>query len=136
MKTLAIVAGLVMKEGRVLMLKRRRDRRHAGGKWEPVCGFFEEHEAAEVAVVREVFEETGIQVDMVRPGDAFELYDDGANWIIKPFLLRQRCTAPIVLDGEHEAFVWATPDEVLEMDCVGGMAEDLAAVGVIEPASV
>jgi 8-oxo-dGTP diphosphatase len=132
-KTFTIVVGLVLEGGKLLMLKRAQGRRHAAGKWEPVSGFLREHEATECAVVREVFEETGLRTAIVRTGAAFEVEDDGANWIIKPYLLARLCRSPVTIEREHEAFIWATLEEIEELDCVGGMDADFRALGLVKP---
>jgi ADP-ribose pyrophosphatase YjhB (NUDIX family) len=135
-KTFTIVVGLVRDGDRLLMLKRARGRTYAAGKWEPVSGFLREHEPAERAVIREVLEETGIRTAIVRAGGVFEVEDDGANWIIKPYLLRQICDAPVTIEREHDAFTWATLEEIAGLDCVGGMELDFHAVGLLEPAQL
>lgn len=132
MKTFAIVVGLVVNADReVLMLKRSGSRRHAAGKWEPVSGFIREHESTEAAVTREILEETGLRTEIVRAGPAFEVHDDGASWIIKPFLMRQTCERRVAVEAEHDDYVWAAPETILAMDCVGGMRVDFEAVGLL-----
>src|SRR5262249_29629328 len=119
-------------DGKVLVLRRAAGRRHAAGKWEPVSGFFREHECAEVAVTREVAEETGLQTEVVSEGAAFEVVDHDACWIVKPFALRPVGDSAVSLDHEHDISAWLTPGEILGLDCVEGMDRDLAAVGLAE----
>jgi 8-oxo-dGTP diphosphatase len=132
MKTLAIVIGMVYRQGRVLMLKREPGKRHAPGRWEPVGGFLRRHEAAERAVLRQANERAGLDARIVRSGGAFECEDGGAWWIVKPFLLEPVSSdARVELRNGHVDFKWVTPRELLTLDCVDGIAEDMQALGLV-----
>ncbi len=58
------VAGLVVKDNKVLMGKRKGD--HGGGTWAPPGGKLDFGESFEDAVRREVLEETGLTVRVIR----------------------------------------------------------------------
>ncbi len=60
------VAGIVVKDGKVLLMKRRGA--HGGGTWAPPGGKLEFNEEFEDAVRRELLEETGLRVRVVRFG--------------------------------------------------------------------
>ena len=55
-----VVAGILRREGRIL-IARRPEGRHMGGKWEFPGGKIEEGETPEEALSRELYEELGIQ---------------------------------------------------------------------------
>ena len=78
MKTLAIVVGLVQRGDRFLMLRRSARKRFSPGKWEPVGGFISSCVSAEAAVVRMAQQRAGLDVRIVRAGEAFECEDAGA----------------------------------------------------------
>ncbi|MFS0696342.1 NUDIX hydrolase [Streptomyces nitrosporeus] len=99
------VAGVVVREdGRVLTIKRADD-----GTWEPPGGVLELAEAPEDGVRREVYEETGIKVQVDR---LTGVYKNTARGVVA---LVFRCHA----EGGHEqvseesaAVEWLSPDEV------------------------
>ena len=57
---IVVAAGLVVRDGRVL-ISRRPEGRHQGGKWEFPGGKLEVGESPEEALVRELREELGIE---------------------------------------------------------------------------
>lgn len=65
------VAAVLVKDGRVLLVKRNIE--PGFGKWCLPGGFIEEDESAEDAVVREVFEETGLHCRTTRLLDAHSM---------------------------------------------------------------
>ncbi len=105
------VAGVVVREdGRVLTIKRADN-----GTWEPPGGVLELAEAPEDGVRREVYEETGVKVQVDR---LTGVYKNTSRGIVA---LVFRCR----VEGGHEqptneasAVAWLTPDEV-----TGRMAE-------------
>ncbi|MFJ1636231.1 NUDIX hydrolase [Streptomyces sp. NPDC086796] len=98
------VAGVVVREdGRVLTIKRADN-----GTWEPPGGVLELSEAPEDGVRREVYEETGIKVQVDR---LTGVYKNTARGIVA---LVFRCHAEgghEQLSGESTAVEWLTPDE-------------------------
>ena len=99
---------------RVLALQRALDTR-CPTAWEPVHGHIEPDEEPEAAALREVREETGLEVErlyVVR---------------IQPFYLRKRKAvelavvfaafvqdSPVTIAGEHQTYAWLTVDEALQ----------------------
>jgi mutator protein MutT len=99
------VAGIVVNdEGKVLVI-RRRDNNH----WEPPGGILEIDETFEQGVRREVHEETGIWVKVVR---LTGVYKNMARGIVA---LVFRCApeaGTIAVTDESRAVEWMTVDEV------------------------
>jgi dATP pyrophosphohydrolase len=101
--------------GDVLMLQRRQP----AGYWQSVTGSLEWGEAAEVAAVRELFEETGLQLPVIdcRQTNTFPIHpawraryaaDVTTN---REHVFRVECSGQpaITLDeGEHTAYRWLT----------------------------
>jgi 8-oxo-dGTP diphosphatase len=76
MKTLSVVAGLIIEQGRVLMTQRREDSLH-GLLWEFPGGKMEEGEEPRQALKRELEEELGIEAEVGRLFEAtFHLYPE------------------------------------------------------------
>ena len=102
-------------EWRVLTLRRASGTRCTGA-WETVHGRMEARESAEDAAVREVHEETGLEVlrlyvISVQP---FYMRATGAVDLAVVFAAFVRPTQPVRLGAEHDAFEWLTPDLAAE----------------------
>jgi ADP-ribose pyrophosphatase YjhB (NUDIX family) len=68
------VAFLIERDGQMLFLKRATSKDHAPGEWEPGSGRVEAGEYPADAVVREVREETGLEVEVLGLVDTFHFY--------------------------------------------------------------
>lgn len=102
-------------KGEFLLLKRSENSNTNPGKWDLPGGKLEREEILEEAVVREVWEETGITIV---PGDI-------AGYVT--FELPEKRVIAIVYDGgyiasdvklshEHTEYSWTPLDKILEMD--------------------
>src|SRR5688500_5570352 len=100
---------------RVLVLRRAAGTRCTGA-WETVHGRMEARESAEDAAVREVTEETGLEVlrlyvVTVQP---FYMRATGAVDLAVAFAAFVRPDRPVKLGPEHDAFEWLAPDAAAE----------------------
>ncbi len=113
----SIYAVLRNEKGEFLLLKRSENSHSNPGKWDLPGGKLVRGETLEEAVVREVWEETGISIV---PGEiagyaTFELPDkkviaviyDGGYFI-----------ADVKLSYEHLEYTWISPDSILELDAL------------------
>ncbi len=66
MKQVNVAVGVIVRQQQVFISKRKDDL-HQGGKWEFPGGKIELNETPEDALVRELFEETGIQATNIQP---------------------------------------------------------------------
>ena len=100
---------------RVLVLKRTEPR---GGFWQPVTGRVEAGERPDRTAVRELREETGLEVP-VQPIDTPHAFAmgalDGAPKVMReyPFVARAPDDAVVRLSSEHDAFEWVSPSEAI-----------------------
>lgn len=100
---------------RVLLLKRTEPR---GGLWQPVTGRVEDGERPDRAAVRELMEETGLELP-VQPIDAPHAFAlgglEGDPKVMReyPFVARASDDAVVRLSDEHDAFEWVTPSDAL-----------------------
>lgn len=113
MKTVIVAAGVVFREGHVLLTQRKAGA-HLAGLWEFPGGKVEPGEDPKATVVRELEEELGILVDV---GDildvAFHRYEDADKAVLLLFYeatLRAGSPEPRALDVA--AFDWATRDKL------------------------
>ncbi|WP_327655998.1 NUDIX hydrolase [Streptomyces sp. NBC_00483] len=101
------VAGVVVRDdGRVLVIRRADN-----GTWEPPGGVLELDERPEDGAVREVLEETGIQVSVERLTGVYKNMSRGVVALV--FLCRPVAGAERT-SSESTAVRWLTPEEVEE----------------------
>jgi dihydroneopterin triphosphate diphosphatase len=99
----------------VLTVQRARNTR-CPTAWETVHGRIEPGESPEQAAVREVREETGLEVQrlynvMVQP---FYLHKLATVELAVVFAAFVRRADPVTLGEEHMRYEWLTPDDALE----------------------
>ena len=100
------VAGVVLDgAGRVLVIQRQDN-----GQWEPPGGVLELGETFDEGVRREVFEETGVVVEVERLTGAYKNMALGVVALV--FRCRPVGGEPAATD-ESAAVEWLTPDEAL-----------------------
>jgi len=113
------VGALILREGRMLLVKRSKEPNK--GKWSIPGGRLELGETIEEAVKREVFEECGVQIDIVRVLEVMDnIMRDDDGRISYHFVLIDMLAN--YLSGEPEAKSdadecrWVTPAELTELD--------------------
>lgn len=98
------VAGAIVNEGRVLIIKRRDN-----GHWEPPGGVLELDEAIEDGLVREIREETGVEAV---PEALTGVYKNMERGIVA-LVFRCSVEAGTPRPGDEALQVrWMTPDEI------------------------
>jgi 8-oxo-dGTP diphosphatase len=107
------VAFLIVRDGRLLMIRRSATREHAPGEWECGSGRIEAGETPQDAVRREAREETGLEVEIVRPVDAFHYYRGPAREEAIAIAFHCRVGGGDVrLSDEHDAAQWVELERV------------------------
>jgi 8-oxo-dGTP diphosphatase len=126
---LEVVAAVVADGGRYLAC-RRRPERSAGGRWEFPGGKVEPGESPAEALVREIREELGVDVE---PGA--ELCTDETavgDRVIRLVCLRATLTGPRpTASTDHDLLAWIAPAELAALDWA---APDLPAVRLLAAA--
>lgn len=105
------VAALIVRENRVLALRRAPQNRAGPGLWETVSGRVEQGEEPALAIAREIVEESALEVEVERrPWTAY-----AATRIDKPMIVilyRARYVAgEVKLSDEHDAYAWLSAEE-------------------------
>ena len=100
---------LVNKRDEILLLKRSRNLSRPLG-WDFPGGGVDKGENFETATIRELYEETGIQIDSLELLGS-ELADDNGEAVIVGAYATTNHTE-VCLSWEHEIYEWLTLDEV------------------------
>jgi 8-oxo-dGTP diphosphatase len=117
MKPTDVVAAIIKKDNLYLVAQRNRDK-HMGLKWEFPGGKVDPGETLQEALVREIYEELNIDIN-IHEKLAEERYKDNEINIILHYFL---CTIKngVINLNEHEAMAWADKENFNQYDFVKG----------------
>ena len=117
MKPTDVVAAIIKKDNLYLVAQRNRDK-HMGLKWEFPGGKVDPGETLQEALVREIYEELNIYIN-IHEKLAEERYKDNEINIILHYFL---CTIKngVINLNEHEAMEWADKENFNQYDFVKG----------------
>ncbi len=116
--------------GRILLLKRSADVAFLPGVWEDIGGRLKQFEEPEHALRREVREESGLEIEIVRPINIFHLFHGERNAENEMIIITYWCrchSEHVVLSDEHSAYRWLPPQEALRLAEHEGVRSDLEA---------
>ena len=113
MEALAVVAGLLFSDGKVLICQRPPDKKYEAGKWEFPGGKLEEGETPQQALKRELREELAIDVRVGRLRDA-RITHLGERAALILFYDCEADDAPKAV--EHSRIEFALPEDLLSYD--------------------
>ena len=125
------VGGVVIdSQSRLLVIQRRNE--PARGLWSLPGGRIEVDESAEDAVVREILEETGVSVQLVREvGSVQRAAPGGGTYDIRDFLaIPISLTPPHANDDALDAR-YVTPQQLRELPTSPGLIEALEEWGIM-----
>ena len=101
--------------GRYLFLRRSAGSKRFGGHWEPPGGKVDVGEAIDVALEREVMEETGLRICDLHVIGALEGDTPEARYVTVVFGA-ERESGEVLLSDEHDDAVWLTPSEAVKLE--------------------
>jgi 8-oxo-dGTP diphosphatase len=113
-----VAAGILEKDGRILICRRRADQPHAG-KWEFPGGKAEAGETPELALVRELREELGIESDLPNEIARYEFAYPGKKPILLVFLEAPSWSGEVE-NRIFDTLVWEVPERLKEYDFLEG----------------
>lgn len=115
-----IAGGVIFYKGKVLIIKRASDEDVLPDLWELPSGKKEPLENITDTCKREVKEETGIDVEIIKLLNAFnfvvEKPDETRDVTEIDFLTKPAGPAEVKLSSEHQAFAWITEQEIDNYD--------------------
>jgi ADP-ribose pyrophosphatase YjhB (NUDIX family) len=120
------VSAVIFREGKVLLVRRARS--PANGFYSLPGGRVEFGESLDVALHREVDEETGLKIEILGLAGWREVLPQAAgagHYLILSFAARWVDGEP-VLNEEHDDFKWLAPEEIGGFKLTGGLPEIVA----------
>lgn len=112
---LQVVCALIERHGLVLMA-RRPAHKHLGGKWEFPGGKVEPGEATIDALHRELREELGCTVEIIRPLTSHTHAYASVTVCLRPFVVRLTANSREPQAIEHSALAWIPANELTMLD--------------------
>ena len=123
------VGAIAVDADRLLMV--RRGHGPAAGQWAVPGGRVERDELLAEAVVRELWEETGVEAVCGGLVGWVERFDEGLHYVILDFRVAVlEATTPVAGDDAAEAR-WVPLSDVAELNLVEGLAEFLHEHGIL-----
>jgi 8-oxo-dGTP diphosphatase len=111
-KMVVVVKGLILHEGKVLIVQRAKDDEIGGGTWELVGGKIEFGEDLETALVREIKEEVGLDVTVEKILYATTFKTDPTRQVVILTYLCRSNNREVVLSKEHMDYRWSTKEQL------------------------
>lgn len=112
---LSVKALVLDEQGRCLILRRSASSKNNAGKWDFPGGKVDSGEAFDIALRREIQEETGLSVELARVLGAAEspLPDRTVAYL----MMEARVTGgQVQLSEEHDGHKWVEPERLVEQD--------------------
>jgi len=110
-----VLGGVVIKDGKILILQRHENEEIYPGMWELPSGKRELLESSDASLIREVKEETGIDVEIIMPFSVFDYQIEKEREIRDStqinFLVKPISGADIKLSDEHQNYAWISKEE-------------------------
>ncbi len=125
------VGAIAVREGSLLMVRRGKD--PGRGLWSLPGGHVEGGEYLAQALVREVREETGLEVEVAGLAGIFEVIGDG-HYVILDFMVDVVSEEAPAARGDAMDARWVRFDDVLELPCTPRFVETLRGWGVLPSA--
>ena len=106
-------------QGRVLLIRRSQEAKHNRGKWDLPGGKVDPGEDFDQALLREVFEETGLTIELTRPLGTcqYEMLD--STTVVFLIMGGKLVSGEVRLSREHDKSVWAALNELNDYDISG-----------------
>lgn len=105
------VAAIIVREGRVLAMRRAAHKDAGAGLWETLSGRVDEGEEPLATVKREILEECALNVHVdPRPLTAYSATRAGKPMIVIVYRA-EYLSGEVVRSDEHDDHAWLTPDE-------------------------
>jgi 8-oxo-dGTP diphosphatase len=129
-----VAVGAVIEDeatGTILLVKRADTSDYYPGIWEDPMGRMKQFEEPEEALRREVREETGLAIEILKPLAVVHDFRGARTaeneWVGVIFWARA-ASQDVVLSEEHTAYMWVAPERALEIVEHAGVRTDIEAL--------
>jgi 8-oxo-dGTP diphosphatase len=112
-KNVSIV--IIINNGKILVLKRAEGNRSYPGKWNFPGGGVELNEDIYAAAVREVSEESGLQIQQ---GNLIYLQRAETPTLILHIFITNKYNGSVEINDESTDYSWVYPDDILDIDFI------------------
>jgi 8-oxo-dGTP diphosphatase len=102
-------------EGKILALHRTKTAPTGQLQWDLPGGRLEFGEHPIDGLIREIREETGLEVAWPRPYDVYAKTHPDGHWVSIGYVTQAK-TTDVQLSYEHDEFKWVTKEEFLKLD--------------------
>lgn len=109
-ETKAVVKGVILRDGKILTIRRSFQDKIAAGCWEVVGGKIEFGESLDEALKREVLEETGMKIEILETLYAKNTVTDEETQMVVIVYLCKYLSGEVSLSEEHIAYRWVSVD--------------------------
>ncbi|MEO8691778.1 MAG: NUDIX domain-containing protein [Candidatus Saccharimonas sp.] len=112
---LLVSRAIISYENRILLLQRSKRNSNNPGLWEFAGGKVEAGEGIDDGLTREVYEETGLSIELSPPpvhAEVRTILDAGkyqGRLYVALFYTAQKLAGELAISDEHEAAVWSDP---------------------------
>ncbi len=107
-----VVKAIIERNGKYLLIKSKN---YEGDCWEVPGGRLDDGESFEECLIREVMEEVGLKVDILRELNSWEVEVSSRDMLLKGrTYFCSYVSGEVVLSDEQESFEWVDKDEVLD----------------------
>ena len=124
--SLAVYAIVGGEDGTILLLRRSLDSKHFKHKWDLPGGTVDPGESFDVALVREVAKETGLQIEITGVAGASG-YALPTVYVVVLFLEARRTAGEVRLSQEHDGQAWVAVGNLCKMDLADHLRDFIVA---------
>ena len=129
------VAGLLIKDGKVLVIKRARNERYLAGMYELPGGKVDFGEQPNDALKREFLEETGLTIQVLTPYKAYSYlsHENKRHTVEIVYTVALIGKPGIKLSDEHEDYCWVSPKDVDTIPMTDEIKENIRQGNLTKP---
>ncbi len=122
------IKALIVKNGKILILKRSAEEDCFKEEWDIPGGRIEFGEIPEVSLKREVKEECGINIDIIKPISIWTFFKNNKKTqVVGVTMLCKYKSGKVKLSDEHMNFKWINPEEIKNYKTQEGIKKDFSA---------
>ncbi|GBE17387.1 nucleoside triphosphatase NudI [bacterium BMS3Abin15] len=115
-----VVAGAVISDNKVLIIQRSSDESLYPNMWELPSGKREPLEPTDKALMREIKEETGLNIEIIKILSVFDYQIEKEDEIRDAtqinYLMKPAGEANVKISSEHQNYTWISMDEIDNYD--------------------